>query len=60
VGTLDLLYALYQGNRLQAALGAAYYIPTVVVPALLLTHAMIFSMLLTRTRRGDTISATLQ
>jgi hypothetical protein len=60
MGTLDLLYALYQGNRLAVALGAAYYIPTVVVPALLLTHAMIFSMLLTRTRRGDTISATLQ
>jgi hypothetical protein len=60
VGTLDLLYALYQGNRLQAALGATYYIPTVVVPALLVTHAMIFSILVTRTRRGDPIPATLQ
>jgi hypothetical protein len=29
-------------------LGAAYYIPTVAVPALLVTHAMIFVMLVTR------------
>jgi hypothetical protein len=60
VGSLDLLYALYQGNRLEVALGAAYYIPTVGVPALLVTHAMIFSMLVRRTRRGDAIAATLQ
>jgi hypothetical protein len=50
VGTLDVLYALYQGNRLEVALGAAYYIPTVAVPALLVTHAMIFSMLVTHRR----------
>jgi hypothetical protein len=42
------------------ALGAAYYVPTVVVPALLVTHAMIFWMLVTRTRRGDAIGTTLQ
>ena len=48
VGTLDLLNALFQGNRLQVQLGAAYYIPTVAVPALLVTHAMIFVMLVTR------------
>jgi hypothetical protein len=50
VGALDLLYALFQGNRLQVELGAAYYIPTVAVPALLVTHAMIFVMLATRRR----------
>jgi len=50
VGTLDLLNALFQGNRLQVQLGAAYYIPTVAVPALLVTHAMIFVMLVTRRR----------
>jgi len=50
VGTLDLLYALFQGNRLQVQLGAAYYIPTVAVPALLVTHAMIFARLTTRRR----------
>src|SRR6266545_8019945 len=50
MGTLDLLNALFQGNRLQVQLGAAYYIPTVAVPALLVTHAMIFMMLVTRSR----------
>jgi hypothetical protein len=48
VGTLDLLYALFSGARLQVVLGAAYYIPTFVVPALLVTHAMIFTMLVRR------------
>jgi hypothetical protein len=48
VGTLDLLNALVQGNRLHVQLGAAYYIPTVAVPALLVTHAMIFAMLVAR------------
>jgi hypothetical protein len=50
VGTLDLINALVQGNRLQVQLGAAYYIPTVAVPALLVTHVMIFAMLITRRR----------
>jgi len=50
VGTLDLVYALFQGNRLQVQLGAAYYIPSVAVPALLVTHAMIFVTLVTRRR----------
>jgi len=49
VGTLDLAYALYQGSRLQVLLGAAYYIPTFAVPALLVTHAMIFARLSRRT-----------
>ncbi len=50
VGTLDLVYALYQGTRLGVSLGAAYYIPTFAVPALLVTHAMIFAMLIRRAR----------
>jgi hypothetical protein len=50
VGTLDLLYALYRGARLQVLLGAAYYIPTFVVPALLITHAMMFTRLIRRSR----------
>jgi hypothetical protein len=50
VGTLDLLYALYRGARLQVLLGAAYYIPTFVVPALLITHAMMFIRLIRRSR----------
>lgn len=50
VGTLDLVNALAQGIRLRPDLGAAYYIPTFVVPALLVTHAMIFIMLAKRWR----------
>jgi len=47
-GTLDLINALFQGLRHNVELGAAYYIPAVAVPALFVTHAMIFAMLLTR------------
>lgn len=53
VGFADLLNAFYQGTRLDVTryqLGAAWYIPTFVVPALLVTHIMIFSMLLKRSR----------
>ena len=52
VGTVDLVNALYQGLRLNVGvgLGAAYYIPTAAVPALLVTHAMIFTMLVRRSR----------
>jgi hypothetical protein len=49
-GTLDLINAFYQGLRNDVQLGAAYYIPTFVVPALFVTHAMIFAMLIRRTR----------
>ena len=48
VGTVDLMNAVFQGLRLQIldSLGAAWYIPTFLVPALLVTHFMIFSRLL--------------
>ena len=49
-GTLDLLNAFYQGLRNNVQLGAAYYIPTFAVPALFVTHAMIFAMLIRRSR----------
>jgi hypothetical protein len=49
-GTLDLVNAFYQGLRNNVQLGSAYYIPTVAVPALFVTHAMIFAMLIRRTR----------
>jgi hypothetical protein len=49
-GTLDLVNAFYQGLRHDVQLGAAYYIPTFVVPALLVTHAMIFALLIRRAR----------
>ena len=50
-GTADLLFAFYQGNQVgfQAGqLGAAYYIPTVLVPLLLVTHVLMFRILLRR------------
>jgi hypothetical protein len=49
-GTVDLLHAIYQGqigvHVGPESLGAAFYIPTVVVPALLVAHALIFRLLL--------------
>jgi hypothetical protein len=47
-GTVDLLYAFYQGNSVGFApgqLGAAYFIPTVIVPLLLITHGLVFRLL---------------
>ena len=43
-------YAVTQGIRLDVQLGAAYYIPVLAVPVLLVTHVMIFALL--RRRRG--------
>jgi hypothetical protein len=49
-GALDLLFAFYQGEigvRIEpGSLGAAYFIPTVLVPALLIMHGLIFWLLL--------------
>jgi hypothetical protein len=49
VGTVDLLNAFLQGrlaNVNPGHLGATYFIPTFVVPALLVTHYAIFTLLL--------------
>ena len=49
-GAFDLLNAIYNGQigvRIApGSLGAAFYIPTVLVPALLITHGLIFWILL--------------
>jgi hypothetical protein len=49
-GTADLLFAFYQGQFVvpldASMLGAAFYIPTAIVPALLITHGLIFWLLL--------------
>jgi hypothetical protein len=48
-GTVDLLDAFYQANHaglLPGQLGAAYFIPTVIVPLLLITHGLVFRILL--------------
>src|SRR5262245_42780777 len=49
LGTIDLLYAFYQGGRIgfpPGLQGAAYFIPSVLVPLLLVTHALAFIILL--------------
>lgn len=51
LGTVDLLNAFYQGNRLGVGVapglqGAAYFISTVLVPLLLVTHVLVFRILL--------------
>jgi hypothetical protein len=51
LGSADLLYAFYQGNRVHldsapGLQGAAYFIPTVLVPLLLTTHVLVFLLLL--------------
>lgn len=53
-GSLDLLDAMYQG-RIGVGIdpgqmGAAFYIPTVLVPPLLILHGLIFWLLLRRGR----------
>ncbi len=48
-GSVDLLNAFYQANRAELVagqLGATYFIPTFVVPLLLITHALAFRVLL--------------
>ncbi|MCI0553117.1 MAG: hypothetical protein L0287_19390 [Anaerolineae bacterium] len=50
-GFVDLLNAAYQGIRIDATrydLGAGWFIPTFFVPALYVTHVMIFMLLLKR------------
>jgi len=49
LGAADLLNAFYQANRaglLPGQLGATYFIPTFVVPLLLITHGLTFRILL--------------
>jgi hypothetical protein len=48
-GSADLLNAFYQANHaglLAGQLGATYFIPTLVVPLLLMTHGLAFRILL--------------
>jgi len=48
-GTADLLNAFYQANHagvMPGQFGAAYFIPTLIVPLLLITHGLAFRILL--------------
>jgi hypothetical protein len=52
-GTADLFNAFYQANRaglMAGQLGAAYFIPTFIVPLLLITHGLGFRILLQHQR----------
>ena len=58
VGTVDLLNAFYQGNRLGVGItpsmqGAALFISTVLVPLLLVTHVLVFRSLLAEPIQGS-------
>jgi hypothetical protein len=60
LGTADLLYAFYQGDRTGVGLapglqGAAYFISTVLVPLLLITHGLVFRLLLQGGARGRSL-----
>lgn len=54
VGTLDLFNAVGRGVMHDAAggMGATFWIPSVVVPALLVTHALMFILLVRELRRA--------
>ncbi len=47
VGTLDLVNAVSMGvmNDAASGMGATFWIPSVIVPALLVTHALMFLLL---------------
>jgi hypothetical protein len=50
-GAADLLYRFYKGLRVNLALdpgllGAGYYVVTTIVPPLLVSHALVFMVLL--------------
>ena len=56
-GFTDLLNAFYQANHaglLAGQLGATYFIPTVIVPLLLITHGLAFRILLQREHEAVT------
>ena len=56
-GTFDLLHAFYEANAgglMPGQLGAAYFIPTILVPLLLVTHVLIFKILLQQRHAAGT------
>jgi hypothetical protein len=56
VGTVDLLLAYFNGGRFGVGLvpglqGAMYFVPALLVPLLLVTHVLVFRLLLRRDAR---------
>jgi len=50
-GSADLLYAFYEANRVgldAGQLGEGYFFVTILVPLLLITHGLLFRLLLSR------------
>jgi uncharacterized membrane protein len=55
-GSFDLLSAFYHGGMtglVPGQLGAAYFIPTFLVPLMLITHALVFRILLLHSYGDD-------
>jgi hypothetical protein len=55
-GSADLLNAFYQANHaglFAGQLGATYFIPTVIVPLLLITHGLAFRILLQHQNQSE-------
>ena len=52
-GSVDLVYAVSQGvaHGAAAGMGAAFWIPAVIVPLLLVTHGVVFALLLSKRAR---------
>ena len=55
VGSIDLINALRQGDMWMENFGAAWYIPTMLVPLLIVTHAYIFIRLLSKESKNVTM-----
>ena len=55
VGTVDLINALRQGDAWMTNFGATWYIPTMLVPLLLVTQIMIFFQLFRGAGKVNTI-----
>ena len=56
-GAADLVNAFYQANHaglMAGQLGATYFIPTLIVPLLLITHGLAFRILLRREKEPVT------
>lgn len=61
-GTADLFNAFYQANHaglMAGQLGATYFIPTLIVPLLLITHGLGFRILLQH-QKVSTVEQTVQ
>ncbi len=62
-GSFDLLNAFYQAGASglsPSQFGAAYYLPTFIVPLLLITHGLAFRILLKADRRPEVDAASIE